>query len=214
MAGGLALAVAQCHRATAGTVQSHAARRRAGVGGFGRVRPIMLLPGSPTGRKQWFFTASRDAGRAVGNRDARRVARGGPASPIRRGRRKTQRSPRRAAVGPPATASAPDSHDSRAAEWPSKAYRPQRERAPAVGEKLPGKRCWFHGIGLALIAPTARRGSTAAGPRTPSLRWSQSSARPIARSQWPGPRNAEAETAASRLANEVPGSHSRPRSPG
>ena len=63
-------------------------------------------------------------------------------------------------------------------------------------------------------APTARHGSTAAAPRTPSLRWSQSSARPIATSQWRGPRDAEAGMAASRLATEVPGPRSRPRSDG
>jgi hypothetical protein len=57
------------------------------------------------------------------------------------------------------------------------------------------------------IAPTARRGCTAAGPRTPSFRWWQRSARPTARSQWPGPRNVEAGTAASRLATEGPGCH-------
>ena len=81
--------------------------------------------------------------------------------------------------------------------------------------ELPGEPCCFHGTGLAhFIAPTARRGSNAAGPRTPSWRWSQRSAHPIATSQWRGPRNAEAGTAASRLATEGPGPRSRLRSAG
>jgi hypothetical protein len=56
-----------------------------------------------------------------------------------------------------------------------------QETVVAVAKGLRDSR--FQKIGLAFIAPVAGRGSIAAGPRTPSLRWSQRSARPIATRQ-------------------------------
>ena len=115
-----------------------------------RRQETQLITDHLMGRRDEFFTAAR----AACNRHASKVARGGPASRVHRGRRRMLRSPRRAAVGPPATAAAPDLDDSRGEEWSSWTYRPRQSRGRAYLQLLAPPNPWrVYPVHLALQRP-------------------------------------------------------------